>query len=369
MWENAFKSKVGVTMTTQCRFFCRQVNPVNSLTSNLQGMSDIGSGLTILSFEAELTVNEKKLLYLRARYAGLTFCGCAHAVFLCKLVHSLKCIIKRRTAAKELYASKGHGELSVGILGLGTLGKQLLLCLLKKTTIRPTQIKVSTRNPAEECVPPGVECFFDNRCLAAWADILFLCCLPSHLDRICADLHSHLQKHCLVYSFITAVPVNRLAQRLGHSFVLKPQYQVEACDTSDLWLSYSRVTEALSDLSLIEASCPLAMKGGITLGLKWVCGVLYSLLNICTNVCMGSSEALSLINSMFAENSMNNEPLKVESFIASPSFLHPNKSFPWISLVDVQTKETPLLHFVMNSKPVQENIWTTYKSNLKSTIK
>uniref|UniRef100_A0A3B3VUF2 NADP-dependent oxidoreductase domain-containing protein 1 n=1 Tax=Poecilia latipinna TaxID=48699 RepID=A0A3B3VUF2_9TELE len=338
-------------------------------------MSDIGSGLTILSFEAELTVNEKKLLYLRARYAGLTFCGCAHAVFLCKLVHSLKCIIKRRTAAKELYASKGHGELSVGILGLGTLGKQLLLCLLKKTTIRPTQIKVSTRNPAGmECVPPGVECFFDNRCLAAWADILFLCCLPSHLDRICADLHSHLQKHCLVYSFITAVPVNRLAQRLGHSFVLKPQYQVEACDTSDLWLSFSRVTEALSDLSLIEASCPLAMKGGITLGLKWVCGVLYSLLNICTNVCLGSSEALSLINSIFAENSMNNDEgceIQKEETITKGNifFFTQQRSFPWISLVDAQTKETPLLHFVMNSKPVQENIWTTYKSNLKSTIK
>ncbi|XP_032403695.1 NADP-dependent oxidoreductase domain-containing protein 1 [Xiphophorus hellerii] len=172
-------------------------------------MTDICSGLTILSFEAELTVDEKKLIYLRARYAGLTFCGCAHAVFVCELVHSLKCIIKRRTAAKELYAPKRHGELSVGILGLGNLGKQLLLCLLKKTTIKPTQIKISTRNPAEECVPPGVECFFDNRCLAAWADVLFLCCLPSHLDRICADLHSHLQKHCLVYSFITAVPVNR----------------------------------------------------------------------------------------------------------------------------------------------------------------
>ncbi|PWA16293.1 hypothetical protein CCH79_00004512, partial [Gambusia affinis] len=367
MWENAFKSEVGVTMTTQFRFFCRQVNPVNSPTSNLQGMTDICSGLTILSLEAELTVDEKKLIYLRARYAGLTFCGCAHAVFVCKLVHSLKCILKRRTAAKELYASKRRSELSVGILGLGYLGKQLLLCLLKKTSIRPTQIKISTRNPAEERVPPGVECFFNNRCLAAWADVLFLCCLPSHLDRICADLHSHLQKHCLVYSFITAVPVNRytstysgwqlavlmqtLAERLGHSFVLKPQYQVEVCDTSDLWLSYSCVAEALSDPSLIEASCPLAMKGGITLGLNWVCGVLYSLLNICTNICLGSSETLFLINSIFAESCMNNEPLNVESFIASTSFLHPNESFPWISLVDAQTKKTPLLHFVMNSKP------------------
>ncbi|XP_054894595.1 NADP-dependent oxidoreductase domain-containing protein 1 [Poeciliopsis prolifica] len=332
-------------------------------------MTDICSGLTILSIEAELTVDEKKLVYLRARSAGLTFCGCAHAVFVCELVHSLKCIIKRRTAANDLYASKRLDELSVGILGLGTLGKQLLLCLLKKTTIRPKQIKISTRNPAKECVPPGVECFFDNRCLAAWADVLFLCCLPSHFDRICADLHSHLQKHCLVYSFITAVPVNRLAERLNHSFILKPQYQVEPCDTSDLWLSCSRVTEGLSDPSLIEASCPFAVKGGITLGLNWVCGVLYSLLNICTHVCLGSREALSLINSIFAENCMNNETLNAESFIASTSFLHPNESFPWISLVDTQTTMTPLLHFVMNSKTVQENIFTTYKSYLKSTIK
>uniref|UniRef100_A0A3B5LP42 NADP-dependent oxidoreductase domain-containing protein 1 n=1 Tax=Xiphophorus couchianus TaxID=32473 RepID=A0A3B5LP42_9TELE len=295
-------------------------------------MADICSGLTILSFEAELTVDEKKLIYLRARSAGLTFCGCAHAVFVCE------------TAAKELYVPKRHRELSVGILGLGNLGKQLLLCLLKKTTIKPTQIKISTRNPAEGCVPPGVECFFDNRCLAAWADVLFLCCLPSHLDRICADLHSHLQKHCLVYSFMTAVPVKRLAECLGHSFVLKPQYQVEACDTSDLWLSCSRVSEALSDPSLIEASCPLAMKG-----LNWVCGVLYSLLNICTNVCLGSSEALSLINSIFAENCMNNEPLNVESFITNIFFFTQQRSFPWISLVDAQTKKTPLLRLVKNN--------------------
>lgn len=62
---------------------------------------------------------------------------------------------------------------------------------------------------SEDCVPTGVECFFDNRRLAVWADVLFLCCLPSHLPRVCSDLKSHLSKCCLVYSFPSAVPVTR----------------------------------------------------------------------------------------------------------------------------------------------------------------
>ncbi|KAM4723456.1 LOW QUALITY PROTEIN: NADP-dependent oxidoreductase domain-containing protein 1 [Anableps anableps] len=356
---NTFKSEVGVTMTTQ-RLMCRQVNIFTASHHTNDGTVSMASGFTGLRFSAGLTDDEKKLHFLRGRFAGLTFCGCAHAVFVCELVHSLRCIIGSRTAAKVSSASGEHGDLCVGILGLGNLGKQLLLCLLKKTSIKPTQIKISTRNPesAEECVPPGVECFFDNRCLAAWADVLFLCCLPSHLHRICADLHSHLPKHCLVYSFTTAVPVTSIAKSLGHNFVLKPQYQLEACDTLDLWLHRSHLTAALSNPTLIEASCPLTMKGGITLHLNWICGVLCSLLNICTSACLGSSEALSLINSLFADKWMNNEPLNPQSFITSVcgSILKPNESFPWISLIDAQTKETPLLHFVMNSKSVQQSI-------------
>ncbi|KAJ3613015.1 hypothetical protein NHX12_019272 [Muraenolepis orangiensis] len=56
----------------------------------------------------------------------------------------------------------------------------------------------------------GVECYFDNSRLAAWANVLFLCCLPSHLGTVSEDLRTHLPKHCLVYSFITAVPPKSL---------------------------------------------------------------------------------------------------------------------------------------------------------------
>lgn len=52
-------------------------------------MEDIAADLSSLSFESGLTEDETKLLYLRARSAGLTFCGCAHAAFTCELIDSL----------------------------------------------------------------------------------------------------------------------------------------------------------------------------------------------------------------------------------------------------------------------------------------
>lgn len=73
-----------------------------------------------------------------------------------------------------------------------------------------------------EFVHTEVECFFDNRRLAAWADVLFLCCLPSQIPKVCVDLRSYLAKHCLVYSFTSAIPVTRYSHihthRTGHFF-------------------------------------------------------------------------------------------------------------------------------------------------------
>ncbi|XP_041828698.1 NADP-dependent oxidoreductase domain-containing protein 1 isoform X2 [Melanotaenia boesemani] len=328
---------------------------------------DVVAGLSSLSFESELTEDEKKLLYLRARSAGLTFCGCAHAAFVCQLLHSLRCSIKSYTGVTQSVASAGNGDLGVGILGMGRLGKQLLLGLLEKTSIKPSYIKISTRNP-EKSLPAEVECFFNNRRLAAWADVMFLCCLPSHLPKICRDLRSHLSKRCLVYSFTSAVPVTRLAHLLGHDFIIKPQYEFVPCDTEDLWLSCCHLTKALTDPFLIEASCPLTIKGGITLSLNWVCAVLYSLMNVCTSASLGSTETISLINNIFKEKGVNNVQLHAHSFISSSVPLS-DEFFPWISLIDAQTKDTPLLHFLSSSKSMQQCISALYKSHLERPLK
>uniref|UniRef100_A0A3P8RLN3 NADP-dependent oxidoreductase domain-containing protein 1 n=1 Tax=Amphiprion percula TaxID=161767 RepID=A0A3P8RLN3_AMPPE len=326
-------------------------------------MVDVAADLSSVCFESGLTDDEKNLLYLRARSAGLTFCGCAHAAFMYEL-----CVINDCNPAED----REDRDLCVGILGLGHLGKQLLLFLLEKTSIKPSHVKISTRRPesagTHQCKTRGVDCFFDSRRLAAWADVLFLCCLPSHLPKVCADLHSHLSKHCLVYTFSSAVPATRLSALLGHDYILKPQYEFLACDTADMWLSCTQLTTAFTDPLLIEASCPLTMKGGISLGLNWVCAVLYSLLNTCTSASLGSSEALSLINDMFKKKWANTVQFNAQSFISSSyaASLPADEPFPWISLTDVQTKETPLLRFLSNSKSVQQCISAAYKSQLET---
>uniref|UniRef100_UPI0037E81D29 NADP-dependent oxidoreductase domain-containing protein 1 n=1 Tax=Semicossyphus pulcher TaxID=241346 RepID=UPI0037E81D29 len=336
-------------------------------------MVDLTAHLNSFSFEAGLTEEEKEFIHLRSRAAGLTFCGCAHAVFLCKLVQSLRCIIRGQPANRASLASKEDRDLCVGILGMGHVGKQLLRSLLEKSGIKPSHMKISSRRPEStvEFIHTGVECFFNNSRLAAWADILFLCCLPSHLPKVCAELHSHLSKHCLVYSFCSAVPVTRLAQLLGHDFILKPKYEYVTSDAADVWLSCTHINTALRDPLLMEASCPVSMRGGISLDLNWVCAVLYSLLNICTSAGLGSSAALSLINSVLKGKESHTVDLNTHNFISASyaSTLLPDMPCPWISLTDAQIKETPLQCFLSSDKYLQQCISAAYKSLLQSPPK
>ncbi|CAJ1073617.1 NADP-dependent oxidoreductase domain-containing protein 1 [Xyrichtys novacula] len=335
-----------------------------SIHGHFPTMWDVTTGLYSLSFEAGLTEEERRYISLRSRAARLTFCGCAHAVFLCKLVRSLKDAINTHTATRGSAASEQGGDLCIGIVGMGNLGNQLLRFLLEKSDIKSNiNIKICSRRPEStvKYTQAGVECFTSNSRLAAWADILFLCCLPSHLPKVCADISSHLSKQCLVYSFSSAVPATRLAQLLGHDFIIKPQYEFSTSDDVDVWLSCTHLKIALNDPVLKERSCPLRMSSGISL--NWVCAVLYSLLNICSSANLGSSQTLCLINSVLQETDTHKVELKPQTvFCAScASSLLPEEPFPWISLTDAQTTDTPLQRFLSSSKPMQQCISETYK--------
>ncbi|CAL8290924.1 unnamed protein product [Gadus morhua 'NCC'] len=324
-------------------------------------MVDLTIDLNSFSFESSLGDDEKELEVIRARSNQLTICGCAHAAFLCRISHSL------RENAKRHHGSGGNMNdltLRVGILGLGRIGKQLLTSLLETTGMHPTQINISTRRPesSADCSQRGVECYFDNIRLAAWADVLFLCFLPCNLASVGADLRTHLPKHCLVYSFITAVPPKRLANILGHSFIIKPQYDFVTGETTDLWKSSYGIASALRDPVMIKASCPVEMSGGLSLEQKWVSGVLYSLLNICTSACLASRDTLVLINNLFQLNAP--QEFTTQSYInsAHASSLSPDEPFPWINLIDVHMKDTPLSLFISRSPNIPAAISMAYKS-------
>uniref|UniRef100_A0A3B3CQF8 NADP-dependent oxidoreductase domain-containing protein 1 n=1 Tax=Oryzias melastigma TaxID=30732 RepID=A0A3B3CQF8_ORYME len=306
---------------------------------------DITAGLSSFSFEAGLTDGEKNFEYLRERSAELMFCGCIQATFVCELFRSLRCAVNGSTAGSSV-SSK---DLCVGILGFGRLGKQLLHSILENTSIKTSCIKISTRRPEsrvdvtvlclpEECSRTGVDCFFDNRRLAAWADILFLCCLPSHFAKVCPDLRFHLSKCCLVYSFPSAVPVTKLAKLLEHDFILKPQYEFATWDAADVRLPSFNLTTVLTEELLTEASKPRSIKG------------LWSLMH-----------TISLVHPMHLLFLQLSELLLIVFLLQIP--------FPWISLIDTQTKETPLLDFLANKNLLQQCITATFRSQLRQKSK
>ncbi|KAL6477820.1 hypothetical protein MHYP_G00136550 [Metynnis hypsauchen] len=319
---------------------------------------DLTFNLNSLGFEAGLTDGEKELTFLRSRSAVLTVSGCGHAGFLCRLATIV------REKLRQLTNKSRHPGLSLGVIGGGHIGKQLTKVLLSLPGFKPSNISISTRRPEtlQEFSRSGVECYFDNRRLAAWADVLFLCVLPSHLPRVCAELHSQLPAHCLVYSFTTAVPLHRLARLLGHSFVLKPHYDFVACDSALMWLRHNQMMTALKDEEVLTASCPLSMSGGLSLDQRWVSAVLYSLLNMCTAERLGFNQAVQLLNELF-QTKHSSGTFTCQSFVNSScaaTLTDSGEPFPWINLIDAQTKQTPLSSCLMGSKVLQDCISAVY---------
>ncbi|XP_036448517.1 NADP-dependent oxidoreductase domain-containing protein 1 [Colossoma macropomum] len=319
---------------------------------------DLTINLNSLGFEAGLSEGEKELTFLRSRSAGLTVSGCGHAVFLCGLATTVREKLRYLTNKSRLPG------LNLGIIGGGHVGKQLTKVLLTLPGFKSSNINISTRRPdtLKEFSNSGVKCYFDNRSLAAWADILFLCVLPSHLPRVCAEIHSQLPAHCLVYSFTTALPLQRLARLLGHSFVLKPRYDFVACDSALMWLRHNQMMTALKDEEVLTASCPLSMSGGLSLDQRWVSAVLYSLLNMCTAERLGFSQAVHLLNELF-QTKPSSGTFTCQSFVNSScaaTLTNSEEPFPWINLIDAQTKQTPLSSCLTASKVLQDCISAVY---------
>lgn len=114
---------------------------------------DMLEDLESLQFESGVSEEDRSWLYLQGRSRGLTIEACAHAVFLCKLVHTLRETLNGNqsiggiTPASLNVAADEHEELKVGIIGGGHLGKQLARALLQLVPLPAESLRISTRRP------------------------------------------------------------------------------------------------------------------------------------------------------------------------------------------------------------------------------
>ncbi|XP_074852812.1 NADP-dependent oxidoreductase domain-containing protein 1 isoform X2 [Carettochelys insculpta] len=354
-------------------------------------MSDITVNLKSFQSEHAGEESEQPLSHLRSRCKGLMVNACAHAVFFCKLLHALRQKEERRKVS--LISSKEsmcNEDLKVGIIGGGHIGKQLAWALLELSGISAQNIHMSTRRPEilSEFQQLGVECFYDNGQLVAWSDVVFLCCLPSHLQQICSGICAALQEPCIVYSLVTAVPLP--------SAILRPHYQCTSRDLENVWGTKGTIRAALQDPIVIQATCPYNPKEEIAVTGKWLEAVFYAALNSCKWRHLPHQQALKLLNDVcFPEHC----PICAEQKTSCPrfecgSFVNQTfvssltqeektnvvcssvttacraviflldyfsySTFPWFDLTTVQLKESPFSQLLARSVLLQNHLTFLY---------
>ncbi|XP_038401341.1 NADP-dependent oxidoreductase domain-containing protein 1 isoform X1 [Canis lupus familiaris] len=330
--------------------------------------------LESLQFEYGIQEEDHSWLYLQGRFRGLMIKACAHATFFCKLLCNLRESLHEKQTSRcvltGLLAAIPNDELKVGIIGGGNLGKQLARVLLQLVPIPAENLRISTRRPEvlDEFQKLGIQCFYHNPYLVDWANVLFLCCLPSQLPNICLEIQTHLEKGCIVYSFVAAVPIARLKLLLNHTNILRPQYQ--CVENVNIWGAGKDITAALQDPVILQATCPYSAAGGIILNIKWLEGVFHAALNICTAKDMPHLQVLQLLNELFLsvhfEDCEKDEAscpkFQLQDFVDQvyTKNLPQRRPFPWFDLTAVQLKETSFTQHFSTSTAFRDHLTYLY---------
>ncbi|XP_038036456.2 NADP-dependent oxidoreductase domain-containing protein 1 isoform X1 [Anas platyrhynchos] len=325
------------------------------------------------SFQADEAVEgEEGWLYLTRRHKGLAVNACAHSLFFCRLLQALRPNGTEEAVPTSLVGSRG---LKVGIIGGGHLGKQLAQVLLALGRAPRPSIRISTRRPESlaDLQEQGLTCLYDNAQLAAWADVLFLCCLPSHLAAICSTVRTAIRKPCVVYSLVTAVPLPRLKQLLCYNAIVRPQYQCPGQEPTKEWGMKGTITAALQDLAVVQATCPLSSQGKIRVNGKWLVGIFYAALNSSMWQSLPHQKALKLLNDLCfpahcpicTEQKASCPRFECESFV-SKNFacsMTQEETFPWFDLTAAQLRESPFSQLLDKSEFLQKHLALLYQAS------
>ncbi|XP_072350465.1 NADP-dependent oxidoreductase domain-containing protein 1 [Scyliorhinus torazame] len=338
--------------------------------------------LPSLSFEAPLSGEERTFTQnIRMRAWALTVCGCAHAAFYCRLLTAFRCRLLDEAhfpnswLAKYKILKSNRGALKIGVLGCGNFGKQLVFSLLQLTDLTAACISVSTRRPEtlSDLTDLGIQCFYDNRRLAASVDVMFLCCLPSQLFAVSSQIRGSIPKACVVYSLVTAVPAARLKNFLAHGSIVRPHYSFyEQNPWSKLWETGKSPLKALEVQEVIEVTSPFKEAGLSCVGLKWFEEVMYSVLNFSYLLKVPHGLSVGRLNDLLFGPSDGVEAIDSPVLFSSESFVNASciqslslsSPFPWFDLSSVSLRNTPLTKFFSLHPRLQCHLSFVYRMSM-----
>ncbi|XP_052548250.1 NADP-dependent oxidoreductase domain-containing protein 1 [Tympanuchus pallidicinctus] len=227
-------------------------------------------------------------------------------------------------------------SLKVGIIGGGRLGNHLARALVAVGRAPCSSVRISTRRP-ESLFRPAI------------------------------------RKPCIVYSLVTAVPLPRLKQLLCYNAIVRPQYQCPGKEPTKEWGTKGSVTEALQDLAVVQATCPLSSQAKIKVNGKWLVGIFYAVLNSSMWQSLPHQEALALLNDLCfpghchicAEQKASCPQFTCESFVSKSfaSSMTQEETFPWFDPTTAQLRESPFSQLLEKSESVQNHLALLYQSS------
>lgn len=154
--------------------------------------------------------------------------------------------------------------LKIGIIGCGRIGYQLARSFLEFSEVYPNEMEISTRQPDSLgfFANQNIKCYFDNAQVARFAEILFLCVLPTQLGMVIDEIKNHLNQHCTVYSVIrteTEVNLKNLLYWTPKTIaIIKPTYAINDKTLKSKWDYMIDTIENMKSLELIESLNPFA---------------------------------------------------------------------------------------------------------------
>jgi hypothetical protein len=159
---------------------------------------------------------------------------------------------------------KKDAGLKIGIIGCGRIGYQLARSLLEFSEVYPNEMEISTRQPDSLgfFTNQNIKCYFDNAQVARFAEILFLCVLPTQLGMVIDEIKNNLNPNCTIYSLIrteTEVNLKNLLYWTPIPFtIIKPEYSINEKTLKSKWDYTMDTIENMKSLELIESLNPFA---------------------------------------------------------------------------------------------------------------
>lgn len=356
-------------------------------------VSDITTNLPSLQFSTSLWAAEAQLCLLRSRSHALTVAACANVSFFVGAVNEARTILAEINQPHSGNASgllSGNSTaprdpISVGLIGCGRLGTQLIRSLLHYSGLVPGDISISTRRPETlgEQKAKGVHIVNNNVLVASSVDVLFLVVPPAAVGGVARQIKGQLRLSAVVVSLVACVPVAKLNHILGHDHIIKPEFYWEPRNESKEWSIQNDVVTSMQDETKIEMTCPLSTKkkdSVVCTRAKIAEQYIYAFVNILTSMGQGIDTTLNLLHICLlgstagiwqddASPSPSPSPLRLLCASDLTKGDTSNGFFPVFDLTSVAAHETPLTLAIRRQAKIRQGFVNKFKETFETATK